>query len=66
MQEGTGQYYVPLSHVDIKALMELALAVEDALLRYGCSEKTALRLSEARKVAEEALGTQTQPPTAGN
>ncbi len=66
VQQAAGQYYVPLSHIDLNTLMDLALAVEDALLRAGCSEKTALPLSAAVQAAQQTLASNQKPPTPAN
>ncbi len=46
-----GEYYIPLSTIKFETLCELALAIEDAILRAGGSERTAVGLGDAARKA---------------
>ncbi len=59
--EGQGQYYIPLSVVPFAQLCELALALEDAILRAGGSERTAVALGDAARHAASPAPNPTPP-----
>ncbi len=46
-----GEYYIPLSTINFQTLCELALAIEDAILRAGGPERTAVALGDAARTA---------------
>ncbi len=54
--KGVGSYYIPLSTIDLKTLCELGLAIEDALLRAGGSEKTAVAIGNAARQVATPVG----------